>query len=248
MNRTMAERVDGVHERRRRLLIQALSAGWLVGGLGWTLPAAASVFGKLPGRMPPGKSVFDLRGDVRINGVRATPETLIGAESSIETGEGSFAVIAIGDGAFILREKSVLEIGGSKLLVRSLRMISGALLSAFGHRDEDQRIIVNTPVATIGIRGTGFYTESLTDRTYFCTCYGHTELQTADGAESASIRSKHHDAARYILAQPLDGRRIVAAPFKDHTDLELMTLEALCGRSVPFAITQDLYNSPHRGY
>lgn len=248
MNRKMTEHAEAVHEQRRRFLAQALSSGLLVGGLGWNLPAMASWFGRLPGKLPQGKSVFDLSGDVRINGVRANRDTQIDAESSIETGEGSFAVIAIGDGAFILREKSALEIGGKKLLVRSLRMLSGALLSVVGHRNDDERIIMNTPVATIGIRGTGFYTEAQPDRTYFCTCYGHTELATADGTESASIRSKHHDAARYILAHPEDGKRIIAAPFKNHTDLELMTLEALCGRTVPFPVSQERYESPHRDY
>ena len=248
MGRKMAERVSDVHEQRRRFLVQALSTGLLVGGAGWNLPALASLFGQLPGKLPTGKSVFDLKGEVRVNGTRATRDTQVDAESTIETAEGSFAVIAIGDGAFILREKSVMEIGGKKLLVRSLKMISGALLTVFGRREPDERILMNTPVATIGIRGTGFYTEATAQRTYFCTCYGHTQLATADNAETEAIISTHHDAPRYILAQPQDGKRIVAAPFKDHTDLELMTLESLCGRTVPFIIPQDSYDSPHRDY
>jgi hypothetical protein len=248
MAEKMAESLDAVHEQRRRFLVQALSSGLLVGGAGWNLPALASWFGKLPGRMPAGKSIFDMQGDVRIGGRPATAQMLVGAESRIETGEGSFVVIAVGDGAFILREKSVLELGGKELLVRSMRVISGALLTVFGHREPEYHVNVNTPVATIGIRGTGFYIEAEPERTYFCTCYGHTQITTLDKAESESVVSTHHDAPRYILAQPQDRKRIVAAPFKNHTDLELMTLEALCGRTVPFSIPRDSYDSPHRGY
>ncbi|MGH8541164.1 MAG: FecR domain-containing protein [Stenotrophobium sp.] len=248
MNEKMTEQMDAVHEQRRRFLVRALTSGLLVGGAGWNLPALASLFGKLPAKMPAGKSVFDLKGDVRVNGRPMTHDTQIGAQSNIETGEGSYAVIAIGDGAFIVRERSALEIGGKELLVRSLRVVTGALLSVFGHRDTEDRIAVNTPVATIGIRGTGFYTEVEAQRTYFCTCYGHTQVATTDSKESEAIVSTHHNAPRYVLAQQQDGRRIVPAPFKNHTDLELMTIEALCGRTVPFTIPQDSYSAPHRNY
>ncbi len=246
----MAERADAVHEQRRRFLVQALSTGVLAGGAGWNLPALAALLGRIPGRMPEGKSVFELKGDVHVDGQPATRDTLLTAQSRIETGEDSLIIVAVGDGAFIVRERSVLEMSGKHLLIRGLQMLSGALLSVFGRRDEDQRVQVGTPVATIGIRGTGFYTEAAPDRTYFCTCYGHTRIEVAGGGESEDIVSKHHDAPRYILAQPDrgSGKRIVSAPFKNHTDLELMTLEALCGRKVPFVIPSDNYEAPRRDY
>lgn len=244
----MSERISVVHERRRRFLLQALSSGLLVGGWGWNLPALAALFGKLPGRMPAGKSVFELAGEVRVNGQLATADTQIAAGSRIETAPGSHLILAVGDSAFIVRERSSVELTGTRLLVRGLRMVSGALLSVFGQRRPEDAVQVWTPVATIGIRGTGFYTEAAADKTYFCTCYGRTLIGTTDpGGPTEEVVSRHHDAPRYILAQPEQGQRIVPAPFKDHTDLELMTLEALCGRQVPF-VNADDYQGPRRSY
>jgi hypothetical protein len=252
MKDNMSERAqavhEAVHERRRRFLVQALSSGLLAGGLGWDLPALAGLFGRLPGKMPEGRSVFEVQGEVRVNGEPATRDTLVGAESHIETGAGSYLIVAVGDGAFIVRERSVVEMTGRKLLVRGLQLVSGALLSVFGRRDESQAISASTPVATIGIRGTGFYIEAESERTYFCTCYGHTVVTAKEGGESEDAVSHHHDAPRYILAQAEGGRHIVPAPFKNHTDLELMTLEALCGREVPFVIPRDTYEAPRRDY
>lgn len=246
----MADGRDTVHERRRRFLVQALGSGVLIGGGGWNLPALAGWLGKIPGKMPDGKSVFDLQGKVLVDGQPATRDTTVTAQSRIETGESSYIVVAVGDGAFMIRERSVLQMSGRQLLIRGLQLLDGALLSVFGHRGEDEPVQVGTPTVTVGIRGTGFYTESETSRTYFCTCYGHTHLEAAGGTESEDIVSRHHDAPRYVLAQPdpVSGKRIVPAPFKNHTDLELMTLEALCGRKVPFVIPGDSYDAPRRDY
>jgi hypothetical protein len=250
----MAEQDRLVHEsvldQRRRFLVRALSAGVLLGGAGWNLPALAGLLGKVPGKMPDGKSVFDLRGEVRVDGQPATRDTLVTAQSRIETGPDSLIIVVVGDGAFIVRERSVLEMSGEQLLIRGLRLLSGAMLSVFGHRGDEQHIQVQTPTATIGIRGTGFYTASEMEGTYFCTCYGHTRIEATGAAEAEEIVSRHHDAPRMILAQAgaADGKRIVPAPFRNHTDLELMTLESLCGRQVPFGIPSDLYDAPRRDY
>lgn len=246
----MAESADTVHERRRRFLVQALSTGVLAGGAGWNLPALAGLLGSIPGKMPEGKSVFDLKGEVRVDGQPASKDTLVTAQSHIETGEDSLIIVAVGDGAFMVRERSVLEMSGKRLLIRGLKMLSGGLLSVFGRRAEDERVEMSTRTATMGIRGTGFYTEAEAERTYFCTCYGHTRIEIAGGGEAEEIVSRHHDAPRYILAQPDpgSGKRIVPGPFKNHTDLELMTLEALCGRKLPFVIPGDSYEAPRRDY
>lgn len=248
MNDKMAERIGAVHEQRRRFLVQALSSGVLVGGAGWNLPALAAWLGKLPGKLPEGRSVFQLQGQVKVDGKPATADTLVTAQSRIETGEDSLIIYAVGDGAFVVRQRSVLEMSGKHLLIRAMQLVSGAMLSVFGKRDESSGVTVNVPTCTIGIRGTGFYTESAPDRTYFCTCYGHTSIAAAGGGESEEIVSRHHDAPRYILAEPENGKRIIPAPFKNHTDLELMTLEALCGRTVPFVIPRDTYDAPRRDY
>ena len=71
---------------RRRLLLRGLAAGWLVGGTGWVGGVHADVFGAVPRKLPAGKSIFEIDGDVRINGKRARRDTLIVPGDVIETG------------------------------------------------------------------------------------------------------------------------------------------------------------------
>ena len=111
------------------------------------------------------------------------------------------------------------------------------------------------------------YAESDPDKTYLCTCYGTTELAAqADHdfegldvkgkkkkidegpVELAQVTAQHHDAPKYILAAPENGKRITPAPFINHTDLELMTLEAIVGRKVPFGLPATEYEAPRREY
>lgn len=76
--------------------------------------------------------------------------------------------------------------------------------------------------------------------TYVCTCYGATDIAASDDPKiSESVVSAHHDAPRYVLAKADKGRRIVPAPFKNHTDLELTLIESLVGRNPPFSARLD---------
>jgi hypothetical protein len=243
---------------RRRFLIRALSAGWLAGGAGWSLPALGGLFGKLPGKLPDGRSIFELKGDVQVNGRPATEKTLIKPSDKITTGADSYVIAAVGANAFILRDRSTLDLGGGNPAKQVLRLVTGKLLGVFGRLSGKQSVSLRTPVATIGIRGTGVYAESGPDKTYLCTCYGTTDLVAAadyEGAlrgkadpEQTTVTAKHHDAPKYILARPDSGTRIVAAPFINHTDLELMTLEAIVGRKVPFGLPAEQYEAPRREY
>ena len=254
---------------RRDFLVQALSLGWIAGGMGWNSPALAALFGKLPGKLPAGKSVFEVKGEVLVNGKQATEGTVILPSDKITTGANSYLIAAVGANSFILRDKSVLDLGGSNPLKTVMRLVSGKFLGVFGKLGKDKSLSLNTPVATIGIRGTGVYAESDPDKTYLCTCYGTTEMaaqsdydfgggapdargkkKKEDSApvEMAQVTAKHHDAPKYILAQPDAGKRITPAPFINHTDLELMTLEALVGRKTPFGLPASEYEAPRREY
>ncbi|HVT34557.1 MAG TPA: FecR domain-containing protein [Nevskiaceae bacterium] len=234
-------------EVRRRALVRALTLGALSGGLGWNATAYASWFGRIPARIAEGKSIFDFSGDVTVNGSPVTSNTLIHAGDTIVTAENSHVVLVVGDTALTLRAKSRLETAGRDFLVNALRMVSGGMLAVFGKRSE--ALNISTPTATIGIRGTGVYTEVAPGQTYFCTCYGTTQIaSSADAGDAVQVTSKHHDAAKYILGDKQGGSRIVPAPFKNHTDVELMTLEALVGRKVPFAAPGLDYDAPRRDY
>jgi hypothetical protein len=240
---------DEFDEARRAVLIRAMSLGLFVGGMGWNLPALAQLFGRVPRKLPQGKSIFELRGKVLVNGVAATRDTVLTPSDRIETSEGATLVAAIGGTAFIMRERSSLEMDGKDVLVRGMRLLSGKLLTVFGRRNRDEHATLRTAVATIGIRGTGVYAEADPDKTYLCTCYGTTDITSEqDPAQTERITAQHHDAPRYVLAEPDAGRRIVPAPFLNHTDLELMTIEAIVGREVPFGLTGSEYEGPQRDY
>lgn len=238
---------DEVDDPRRRFLLRALSAGWLLGGAGWQANAMAGLFGERPAPLPPGRSIFTLEGEVRINGEQATPDQVIGPDDHLSTGAGASLVAVVGSDALLLRERSELQLGLGRQARRFFRLVSGAMLTVFGPRDET--LSLDTPTATIGIRGTGVYTEVDPEKSYVCTCYGRTTIAVADDPGVAEdITSRHHDAPRYVLAAPLNGRRIVPAPFVQHTDLELMTLETLVGREVPFVLEEMDYEGPRREY
>ncbi len=236
---------DFESDPRRRLLLRALAAGVLAGGAGW---AQADTFGAVPHKLPKGKSIFEIDGRVRVNGQRATRDTVIRPGDVIETDSDGRLVGVIGADALIIRPNSRLEIGGAAGAARGFfRLVSGAMLSVFGKRDEVYEI--RTPVATIGIRGTGVYTEADEEKSYVCLCYGTaalTPLSRPD--EQKLLTTKHHDAPMFLYKEAVEGSCMQPAPFYNHSDLELMTLEALVGRKVPFAVAEDPYATPRIDY
>lgn len=238
---------DPRDDARRLFLVRALSLGWL--GAGLTSPALAALFGKLPGKLAEGKSVFEIRGEVLVNGKRADDKTVLKPTDRITTGSNSYMIAAVGTTAFIVRDRSSLELGGPNPLKQAFRLVSGKFLGVFGKLRGNETLGLHTPTATIGIRGTGIYAESDPDKTYLCTCYGVTDLASVkDPKATVQVKAQHHDAPKYILAEPDHGRRITPAPFINHTDLELMTLEALVGREVPFGLPAEGYEAPRRDY
>lgn len=222
-------------ESRRIFLLRALAAGLFA----VSPQVRAELFGKVPRELPAGQSIYSVKGELHVNGRMATVDTLIQPSDHLLTGPGAQVIFVVGKDAFLLREKSQLYLAGDNLLVESMRLVSGAVLSVFGK----SRHHVETPNATIGIRGTGLYVEAQPDLSYICTCYGTTVISAAsDSTRTETIESRHHDAARHVTA---DGR-IVPAPFINHNDQELMLIETLVGRTPPFALFDDNYGGPRR--
>ena len=177
--------------------------------------------------------VVEIKGEVRINGKPARAGAAVKPGDSVATASAGSAVFVIGRDAFLMRENSELHTAGSGILVDSLRLATGKLLSVFG----SGRRSIATPTATIGIRGTGIYIEVEAERTYVCTCYGVVDLQAKNMKEAReTVNTTHHDAPRYIHAQgEMPIKMIAQAPMINHTDAELVMLEALVGRKPPFA-------------
>jgi hypothetical protein len=236
----MAKRSGEAEDPRRAFLLRALAAGLLAaGGVG---RAGAQVFGRRPQPLPAGRSVYEATGAVSVDGQAAAASTRVGARSRIETGKSAQLIFVVGTDAFLLRESSRLELEGEGVLVNTLRLAAGALLSVFGRNDK--RFV--TPTATIGIRGTGLYVESDPERSYVCTCYGDVAIGTPDDRSvTERIVSRHHDAPRYVL-KPGAAKRIQPAPFVNHTDVELALIEALVGRAPPFSLFDEDYGGGRR--
>lgn len=230
---------------RRRWLIQALAAGMFSGA---SVEALAQVLGSAPSKLPAGKSVYRVNGQVLINGQNATVDSKVGGGATIQTGRNSEIVYAVGESAFILRSDSqvVVESPPESPFVSGIKLLTGKLLSVFPSR---RPVAITTRIASIGIRGTGVYLEADPDQTYFCTCYGVADVSAVnDPASKETIAAKHHDKPLYILPNEQSGRNIRPGPFVNHTDQELMLVETLVGRQPPFVFPKSDYQGPRRGY
>lgn len=240
------DRDDPIEARRHFLRMLLATSGVAVTGS--LLAPLVHAFGKVPTQLPPGQSIYDMRGRVLVDGRVANGSTRVKADSLVETTSNSYVIFAVGQDAHILRENSRLQLSGSEALADAMRLFTGKVLSVFGQRSGGRKLAIHTTTATIGIRGTGVYSESHRDSSYVCTCYGHTEIAAkADPKATESIVSQHHDAPRYIVNNPEGGKLILPAPMKNHTDEELMLVEALVGRNPPFSGAAG-YGTPRRGY
>lgn len=174
-----------------------------------------------------------VRGDVRVNGQAARRGMEVKPGDVVVTGRDAELVVVVGRDAFLVRANSRIELSGdaARLAVAALRVVTGAVLSVF---EPAGRKRIQTATASIGIRGTGVYVEVDEMRTYVCTCYGEAELTPVDDPRAAeTVRATHHDQPRYIYPKGMP-RMIERAPVINHTDAELVLLESLVGRKVPF--------------
>ena len=240
---------------RRRWLIKALGAGFFTAGLPGSPALAASIFGGRPAKLPDGQSIYRISGQASVNGKSVTMETRINPGDTVQTAPDSELIFVVNSHAMILRGSShlVIETAQKKtqgsaplnLLINGLRLLTGKLLTV--SRNTSMR--VSTVTATIGIRGTGFYVESEPEQTYFCTCYGSTDVTAiGDPTSKETVVSQHHDRPLYILKNAPQGKSIRNAPFINHTDQELMLIETLVGRTPPFVFPKDDYTGPRRDY
>ena len=233
---------------RRRTLIQMLAAGMFGGVSTASTDLLAQILGSPPSKLPAGKSVYRISGDVQIDGRPGTLDSKIVGGSTIRTGRDSELVYVVGESAFIARPQTeiVIETPKESAIVTGLKLLTGKLLSVFPSRRPVQ---LQTKVASIGIRGTGVYLESDPEQTYFCTCYGVADVSANnDPTSKETVAATHHDRPLYILGNEAPGKNIRNAPFINHTDQELMLIETLVGRTPPFVFPKSDYTGPRRNY
>ena len=179
-----------------------------------------------------------VEGDVRLNGQSAQVGTAVRPGDVCTTGADGNCVIVIGEHVFLLREDSEVEfeiehfeegLKTSRSVSERIRVAAGALMGVFASTE----MTIDTPLATIGIRGTGLYLEAREDRDYVCLCYGKAELTPKRKPSLAqSLDTFHHDDPRNIYKDPLahGGRVIEREKMINHQDEELIMLETLVGR------------------
>ncbi len=223
---------------QRRRLLQGLAV-MLLTPLMPAVNVLAATFNPPP-KLPATQSVYRVSGRVWVNGNRVDMNTRIKPNDTVKTSQDGEIVFVVGDHAMLLRGGSHLVIQpqekneADSLLIGGLRLLAGKLLSV--SRNKGMRI--ETPTATIGIRGTGVYLEAGPQRTYFCNCYGEVDVIANNDAQSnETVVSRHHDKPLYIYGHDQPGQCIhavnqLARP--NHTDEELMMAEALVGRVPPF--------------
>ena len=239
-----------MNNQTRRLFLNSVYHSGLVIAIArfGLISPMAKVFGDVPRELGDNESIFEFRGEVFVDGQQATLSTHIKANSLIETGSNSFIIFRVGKDAHILRENSRMKLEGENALEAALHLITGKLLSVFGKRESGKKHHLRTSTATIGIRGTGVYAESYLDKSYLCTCYGSTHIQSNSVPEQSEIvTTTYHDAPRFILQSPEQGQVIIPAPVFNHTDEELALIEAIVGRESPISAIQG-YKRPRRNY
>jgi hypothetical protein len=198
-----------------------------------TLIARAGANSKVP--VIPG--IQEMSGDVRINGTRATVGQVVNPGDVVTTGADGDCVIIIGEHVYLIRQSSEVEFYREDFeqttdgfLSGTIKIAFGSMLSVFGKTDT----VLQTPLATIGIRGTACYISAKPDKTYACVCYGQADLGgTEDGLALETVTTMHHDSPRYIYPKG-SVVRIEKAPVVDHTDAQLRMLEALVNRRPSF--------------
>ena len=219
------------------------------GGLPTGTALAQGLFGSQPKKLAADRSIYRIRGTASVNGKAATLQTRVLPGDVVETGKDSEVIFAVGGHSMILRSEGRIEIEGRQdsgsSIISALRMLTGKLLSV----SRRSRIRFRTGAATIGIRGTGWYAEADPEQTYFCTCYGTSDIaSSADSQSRETVVSEYHDRPVYVLAEAPSGQAIRDAPFINHTDQELALIEALVGREPPFVFSGDDYVGPRRDY
>ncbi len=170
-------------------------------------------------------NIHELRGNVYINNKVATQSSIIGPGDLVTTGHGGRISFSVNADAYMLKEKTSMRIeSNDNVVINALRLLTGKLLSVF-EKGRNREIITST--ATIGIRGTACFLNVMPHTTYFCTCYGKTELRAKDMRKE--FEATHHNAHQLDF----DGMKVMGMQLmqvKDHTDDELRQLEAYVGR------------------
>ena len=237
----MNEDDTGTDLRRRELLARAAALTGIM-----TLNVTLAIRNVLAmADVPAVPGVRHLKGTLSINGKAAKVGDLVAPGDLLVTGADSEALVVHNQDALLIRANTRLRIDSDdQTFINLMRITAGAVLSVWGPRK--QALGITTPIASIGIRGTGIYVDSTPEFTYACTCYGGADLvPTAAPDKLRTVQTTYHDAPFFIY--PNAEAPLVSGPVINHTDEELIMLEALFRREPPFT-THPNYTEGGGGY
>jgi len=164
------------------------------------------------------------QGEVFVNDKPMNQVSSIGYGDKIETKKGAAIRFKVGKEAFKVSEKSQFFLKKEKD-TNVFELISGSVMGVF----EKGKHELKTPNMTAGIRGTGIYAKVLEDKTYFCTCYGTTEIEVHYSTDAESITARHHNMV-WVTSDEIKH----TAHMEFHTDDELRALEKMQDRVPAF--------------
>jgi hypothetical protein len=197
-----------------------------------TLSASATLLGLMP-TLCYANSIREMLGKVWVNTIPATLETPIKPGDTVKTGANSKITFVIGDDVYQLGARSTLRLryNPDNPFVNALRLVSGTLMGVFGKGHGNR--ILQGPTATMGIRGTGLFLQVTDLDTYFCTCYGQTEIITNSQTKRQLqfVNANYHIA--YSISHDINNPHVASDIMKNHTDEDLYHLESLVGRQPP---------------
>jgi hypothetical protein len=211
------------YSKWRREALKKMAASGALGAAGLSGLIAEAL---AKGDIPPG--VNQLEGTATVNGRAAQVGTPVALGSTISTGQNSRAVIVVGKDAFLMRAHTVIEIQGNDGVLSELGVATGRVLSVFAKKP----VAIKAATASIGIRGTGAYLEISPEDVYFCLCYGEAVVAGPNMADKL-VKTTHHESP-LLLDTRAPAMTAEPGPFRNHSDDELIMLEALCGREPPF--------------
>ncbi|MEO7743856.1 MAG: hypothetical protein ABIR98_13030 [Usitatibacter sp.] len=211
--------------QKRRELLRALVSGGALGAAGLSgFMSRALAAGDIPG----GTGIARLEGSATVNGQPAKVGTAVKLGDRIVTGAGAKAVVVLKGDAFLLHQKTIIEVKGRDNVLTDMLVSGGRVLSVFSKKP----VAIKAAVATIGIRGTGAYLEVEPGSVYFCLCYGEARVEGAN-MEARTVKTTHHETP-LMLRETGGILRAEPGGFKGHSDDELILLESLVGREPPF--------------
>jgi hypothetical protein len=183
-------------------------------------------------KIPKKDGIYRVRGTVFVNGKKAKEGELVRNGDKIVTQKNSYIIFIIDQSVYKLRPNSILHFKKKQKeeTLHILGVIRGGILSTFKPEIKKE---IKTRTASIGVRGSAGYVQIENDRTYFCLCYGEAEIRGVNNKLYEKIKTSHHDRPFNIYKD-----RIEPAKMKDHNDGELVEMENLVARKVPFDVNK----------